>query len=228
MQSLQRLVVTIDGAAGTGKSSVAHELAKRLGTECLDTGAMYRAVSVLVVDYGIEADDGIGLATKTKELGITFNWKKSPPSILLGGKDVSSRIRDLDVSSVVSVVASHPEVRDILVDQQREIAEEHPLLVTEGRDQGSIVFPNSPARFFLTANVEERTRRRVKQLREEGKTVDQDQIHKNIMSRDKIDSTREKDPLVCPDGAIVVDTSKLSMVEVVDLLEQSVQSLLAI
>ncbi len=228
MSSLQRLVVTIDGAAGTGKSSVAHELAKRLGTECLDTGAMYRAVAVLVTDYDIDADNGVELAAKTKELGIRFNWDKCPPPILLGDKDVSMRIRDLDVSGIVSVVAAQPEVRTILVDQQREIAEEHPLLVTEGRDQGSVVFPNSPARFFLTADVEERTRRRVKQLREAGKIVDVDQVRKDIMSRDKIDSTREKDPLVCPNGAIVVDTSELTMVKVVDYLERSVQSLMAL
>lgn len=226
MTGSQRFVVTIDGAAGTGKSSVAYELAKRLGTECLDTGAMYRAVAVFVVDHGIDPTNGKELASKTNELGIRFDWEMSPPSIQLGGVDVSKRIRELDISSVVSLVAEQPEVRDILVEQQRKIAEEHPLLVTEGRDQGSVVFPDSPVRFFLEADVDERTKRRVKQLSEDGTTVDSEQVQRDIVSRDRIDSTREKDPLVCPRGAIVVDTSNMTLIEVVDLLEKSVRATL--
>ena len=228
MTGSQRFVVTIDGAAGTGKSSVAYELAKRLGTECLDTGAMYRAVAVLVVDHGIDPTNGKELASKTTELGIRFDWEMSPPSIQLGGVDVSKRIRELDISSVVSLVAEQPEVRDILVEQQRKIAEEHPLLVTEGRDQGSVVFPDSPVRFFLEADVFERTKRRVRQLSEAGTTVDGEQVHQDIVSRDQIDSTREKDPLVCPSGAVVVDTSNMTLIEVVNLLEKSVRAILTI
>ena len=223
---MPRFVVTIDGAAGTGKTSVAQELARRLGTDCLDTGAMYRAIAVLSVDHGIAPDDGVALAELIQELGIRFDWNHEPASILLGGVDVSSRIRDLDVSGVVSIVAKQPEVRKVLVEQQRRIGEEHPLLVTEGRDQGSIVFPDAEVRFFLEAKMDERTKRRVKQLRESGKNVENSQVLQDISERDKIDSTRTDGPLTCPEGAIVIDTSDKTMMEVVDSMEQSVRTAL--
>jgi len=226
MTSMPRFVVTIDGAAGTGKTSVAQELARRLGTDCLDTGAMYRAIAVLSVDHGIAPDDGVALAELIQELGIRFDWNHEPASILLGGVDVSSRIRDLDVSGVVSIVAKQPEVRKVLVEQQRRIGEEHPLLVTEGRDQGSIVFPDAEVRFFLEAKMDERTKRRVKQLRESGKNVENSQVLQDISERDKIDSTRTDGPLTCPEGAIVIDTSDKTMMEVVDSMEQSVRTAL--
>ena len=226
MTSMPRFVVTIDGAAGTGKTSVAQELARRLGTDCLDTGAMYRAIAVLSVDHGIAPDDGVALAKLIQELGIRFDWNHEPASILLGGVDVSSRIRDLDVSGVVSIVAKQPEVRKVLVEQQRRIGEEHPLLVTEGRDQGSIVFPDAEVRFFLEAKMDERTKRRVKQLRESGKNVENSQVLQDISERDKIDSTRTDGPLTCPEGAIVIDTSDKTMMEVVDSMEQTVRTAL--
>jgi cytidylate kinase len=226
MEILHRFVVTIDGAAGTGKTSVAQELAKRLGTDCLDTGAMYRAVSVLAVEHGIDPTNGKGLATAIQDLGIRFDWNQKPPTILLGGKDISDRVRDLDVSSIVSIVAKQREVRAVLVEQQRRIGREHPLLVTEGRDQGSVVFPDATVRFFLEAKMDERTKRRVKQLRESGKAVEDTQVQQDISARDKIDSTRTDGPLTCPVGAIVIDTSEKTLEEVVDLMEESVRAVL--
>ena len=226
MPQTERFVVTIDGAAGTGKSTVAHELAKRLGTECLDTGAMYRAVAVLAVDYGLDSNDGDQLADAVRERTIHFDWEKDPPAIHLGNEDVSKRIRDLDISSVVSIVAKQPEVRKVLVEQQRAIAQTHPLLVSEGRDQGSVVFPEAPARFFLTADSVERTKRRVKQLKESGATVNAEEVQRDIETRDQIDSTRATSPLVCPDGAIVIDTSTMTITEVVDAMELEVIALL--
>lgn len=226
METSHRFVVTIDGAAGTGKTSVAQELAERLGTDCLDTGAMYRAVSVLAVEHGIDPTDGKGLAKAINELGIRFDWKQKPPTILVGGEDVSNRVRDLDVSSVVSIVAKQPEVRTVLVEQQQRIAREHPLLVTEGRDQGSVVFPDAIVRFFLEARIDERTKRRVKQLEESGKAVENAQVQQDISARDQIDSTRIDGPLTCPLGAIVIDTSEKTLEEVVDLMEESVRAVL--
>jgi CMP/dCMP kinase len=226
MSSVRRYVVTIDGAAGTGKTSVAQELAKRLGTDCLDTGAMYRAIAVLAVDHCIDPTDGQSLAGKVQELGIRFDWKQTPPEIYLGDSNLSNRIRGLDVSSVVSVVAKQPEVREVLVEQQRRIGREHPLLVTEGRDQGSVVFPDAAVRFFLEAKIVERTKRRVKQLRESGTKVDDLQVHQDISTRDKIDSSRADGPLACPNGAIVIDTSEKSMMDVVDEMEKSVRAFL--
>lgn len=226
MSQPRRLVVTIDGAAGTGKSSVAQELARRLGTDCLDTGAMYRAVAVLAVENGIEPTDGPQLAKAIQELNIDFDWEQTPPTILLGGEDVSDRIRELDVSGVVSIVAKQTEVRDVLVAQQRQIATMHPLLVTEGRDQGSIVFPDAQVQFFLQASVDERTRRRVKQLRDAGSRVDNIIVKQDIEDRDQLDSTRADGPLICPEGAIIIDTSSMSMAEVVDVMENEFTSML--
>ena len=217
-------VITIDGAAGTGKSSVAQELASRLGTDCLDTGAMYRAVAVLAIDFAIDPSDGVTLATAIREKGIRFDWKQSPPAVHLGGEDMSQRIRDLDVSGVVSIVSQQPEVREVLVEQQRSICKLHPLLVTEGRDQGSVVFPDALVRFFLEAEVEERTRRRVKQLRKAGNPVEDEIIQQDIESRDKLDSSRADGPLTCPKGAIIINTSALSKDEVVDAMESEVTS----
>ena len=223
----QRLVVTIDGAAGTGKTSVARELARRLGTDCLDTGAMYRAVAVIAVDQKIDPSDGEMLARLVTEQGIRFDWSQSPPPILLSGRDISLRIRDLDVSAVVSVVAEQSEIRKVLVEQQRQISQEHPTLVTEGRDQGSVVFPNAAAQFYLEANMAERTKRRLLQLEESGTKTNASTVEQDITSRDKIDSSREDSPLTCPDGAVVIDTSNKSMLEVVDIMEQVVREHLA-
>lgn len=221
------LVVTIDGAAGTGKTTVAQELARRLGTDCLDTGAMYRAVAVLAIEQGIDPTDGKALARTIQKIGIRFDWEKQPPAILLGGRDVSKRIRDLEISNVVSIVAKQAEVRKILVDQQRAIGKSHPLLVTEGRDQGSIVFPDAPVQFFLKAEMNERTQRRVQQLRESGSSVDVTQVKDDILARDRLDTTRDDDPLICPKDAIMIDTSDKTVMEVADLMEEAVNNYLS-
>ncbi len=221
-----RFVVTIDGAAGTGKSTVAQELARRLGTACLDTGAMYRAVALLCVEQKIEPTDGKALALEIQRIGLQFDWEQEPPALLMGGEDISRRIRELDICGVVSIVAKQPEVREVLVQQQRLIGNAHPLLVTEGRDQGSVVFPDAAIRFFLTAAVDERTKRRVKQLRDAGTSVDDSVVQQDIESRDQIDSTRTDGPLTCPDGAIIIDTSSMSKTEVVDAMESEVNMFL--
>ena len=223
----QHFVITIDGAAGTGKTTVARELAKRLGTECLDTGAMYRAIAVIAVDHDVDPEDGVALAAALTERGVRFDWEQEPPAILLGGKDVSQRIRDLDISSVVSIVAKHPEVRKVLVKQQRKIRDDRSMLVAEGRDQGSVVFPDAPVRFFLVADMDERTNRRVKQLRELGSEVEVETVQQDIQARDYIDSTREASPLICPDGAIRIDTSDKTIEEVTDIMEDAVRSFLS-
>lgn len=223
----QHFVFTIDGAAGTGKTTVARELAKRLGTECLDTGAMYRAVATLSVDHGIDPEDAETLANAVEERGIKFDWEKEPPAIILGGEDVSERIRDLDISSVVSIVAKHPEVRQVLVKEQRRIRDARPMLVAEGRDQGSVVFPDASVRFYLVADMEERTFRRVKQLRETGSEVEVASVKEDIQARDHIDTTRQASPLICPEGAILIDTSDKTIEEVTDLMEEAVRSFLS-
>lgn len=214
------VIITIDGPAGTGKSTVAHLLAERLGLDVLDTGAMYRAAALVAIEQGIDGDDGPALATAVQAAGLRFDWAAAPPTIMLGRRDISRRIREQDVNDLVSIVAAQPELRDVLVRQQRRIAGDHPRLVSEGRDQGSVVFPDAGLRIYLDAAAEVRGDRRVRQLVEAGMPADRDRIVAEIRDRDRRDSERADGPLVCPDGAVVVDTSDLARDEVVDELER--------
>ena len=189
---------------------------------------MYRAVAVLAIEEEINPSDGASLCEAIQKAGITFDWDKSPPPVMLGGKDISRRIRELDVSGVVSTIAKQPKVRNVLVEQQRKIRESHPLLVTEGRDQGSVVFPDAAVRFFLEAPVDIRTQRRVKQLQAGGSEVQSEEVQHDIEARDQLDSTRTDGPLTCPEGAIIIDTSILSREEVVDYMESKVRDILSL
>ncbi|MFM7800047.1 MAG: (d)CMP kinase, partial [Planctomycetota bacterium] len=172
MSARPGVIVTMDGPAGTGKSSVAWKLAQRLGLEVLDTGAMYRAAAVVAIDEGVAADDGAALAARIAEEGLSFDWSSRPPRMLLGGRDLTERIRDADVNVVVSVVARQAALRAALVEAQRVIGRAHPRLVTEGRDQGSVVFPDAQVRLYLDAHPEVRARRRVEQMRSQGRPAD--------------------------------------------------------
>lgn len=221
------VIITIDGPAGTGKSTVAHRLAERLGLDFLDTGAMYRAAALVAVEQGIDPADGAALAEALSASDLHFDWKTDPPRIMLGARDVSSRIRDLDVSEIVSIVAGRGEVREVLVAQQRRIGAAHPRLVSEGRDQGSVVFPDAAVRFYLDADVEVRAKRRVAQLVEAGKDADHDRVVRDIVERDRLDSSRADGPLIRPEGAVAVDTTERSIEQVVDELERLSRRLVA-
>lgn len=217
--TLRPVIVTIDGPAGTGKSTVAHRLSERLGLEFLDTGAMYRAAAVVSIERGIDPADGAALAAAVRNSNLRFDWTTDPPRITLDGRDVSERIRELDVGGVVSVVAAQTQVRSVLVERQRKIAAEHPRLVTEGRDQGSVVFPDAALRFYLHADAAIRATRRAEQLARAGKRVDQDQVYNEIMERDRRDAGRSDGPLIRPEGAIDVDTGSRTIEQVVDVME---------
>lgn len=213
------VIITIDGPAGTGKSTVAHKLARRLGLDFLDTGAMYRAAALLARRRGIAPDDGPALAAALREADLHFDWTTSPPRVMLGDEEVSAPIRSLEVGATVSRVAAQPEVRAVLVEAQRRIAVEHPRLVTEGRDQGSVVFPHAPLRFYLTASEAVRAERRASQLVSAGQDVDAREVMADIRRRDRLDATRRDAPLVRPEGAIDVDTGEQSVDEVVARME---------
>lgn len=217
------VIITIDGPAGTGKSTVAHLLAKRLGLEFLDTGAMYRAAALIAIERGIDPCDGPELARAVAAADLHFDWKTDPPCIMLDQRDVGGRIRDMDVSGIVSLVAAQGELRQVLVRQQQRIARRHPRLVSEGRDQGSVVFPDADVRFFLQADVKVRATRRVAQMAAAGKSVDPERIERDIAERDRIDATRADSPLVRPDGAVDVDTGHKTAQEVVDEMETVVR-----
>jgi cytidylate kinase len=217
------VIITIDGPAGTGKSTVAHRLACRLGLDFLDTGAMYRAAALVAVEQELDPAEGPAVAEAVRAAGMRFDWTSDPPRIHLGDRDVSDRIRDMDVSAVVSTIAAQRALRDVLVAEQRRIASEHPRLVSEGRDQGSVVFPDASIRFFLKADVAVRAKRRVAQLAAAGKQVDEQEVIEDIRRRDRTDSTRQDGPLHEPEGAVVVDASDRTADEVVDLLERTVR-----
>ena len=222
------LIVTLDGPAGSGKSTVARRLAERLGLEFLDTGAMYRGIAATALARGIDPDaEGHLLGELVRRCEIRFDWATDPPRLLVRGQDLTDRLRDDDVTSLVSAVARIPAVREVLVREQQRMGREHPRLVTEGRDQGSVVFPDAAAKFFLEASPQVRAQRRADQMRAAGRRVDVEKIREQIMARDAADSTRAVAPLVCPEGAERIDTSDLDLDEVLDLLESRVHARVA-
>ncbi|NBX36852.1 MAG: (d)CMP kinase [Planctomycetes bacterium] len=221
------VIVTIDGPAGTGKSSASALLAERLGFDMLDTGAMYRAVALLALEAGIAAGDGALIAAALDRSVLQVDFSTQPPIIRIDGRDVHIRIRDTDVTSIVSQVASHREVRQRMVEAQRHVALTHARLVTEGRDQGTVVFPDAAVRIWLDARPEVRAHRRAEELRAQGIDVDDAAVLRDIANRDSSDRGRSEGPLRQPVGAVVLDTSDLSFAEVVDRLEAIVRECLA-
>jgi len=211
----RRLVVTIDGPAGTGKSTVAERLARALGLEVLDTGAMYRAVSLVAVREGVDPSDERAVLASLDRHPIDVDTSGSPFRTTIDGVPPGEALRSPDVEAVVSIVAALPGVRARLVDLQRAVAARHPRLVTEGRDQGSVVFPDATVRFYLTATSATRADRRAAQIRERGGEADVSEILAGIESRDRLDASRADAPLVRPEGAIEVDTDRLSLDDVV-------------
>ncbi len=216
--SNQPIIITIDGPAGTGKSTVARMLAARLGLDFLDTGAMYRAAAVIMLDNKFEKDQIGELVSEVIGADLHFDWSQDPPTALAWDTPIDHRIRSQEVTDLVSFVATLSELRQHMVRKQRIIFAQHPHLVTEGRDQGSVVFPDGAVKFYLDADPEIRAQRRIDQLGIDPATMSLEDMCARIVVRDRIDSTRNDGPLVCPDDAIRVDTSGLAIEEVVDLM----------
>ncbi len=212
------LIITIDGPAGTGKSTVAAELSKQLGIAKLDTGAMYRTAALVVFREGVDPTDGDAIVQACAAHELLYDLSTDPPRMLLDGKDVEPYIRNPEIGAIVSEVSVPRVVRDVMVRMQRAAAEAYPRLVTEGRDQGSVVFPDAQARFFMTADADVRVERRLKQLLAAGRPADASAIASEIAHRDHIDASREAAPLMCPDGAIRIDSTDMSIEDVVDLM----------
>ncbi|CAA9406437.1 MAG: Cytidylate kinase, partial [uncultured Phycisphaerae bacterium] len=211
-----RMVITIDGPAGTGKSSVALAVAERLGYDFLDTGAMYRAIGLAALRREARLDDPRELAFVARHARIEYDWSRHPPGVMLNDEPVGHLLRGAEATRAASYVAVVPAIREMLVKQQQEIGRQRPDLVTEGRDQGTVVFPDAGLKFYLDASPAERARRRVHQLKARGEIVDYHEILNQIESRDQRDRSRSVGPLAAAADAEVLDTTALTEAQVVE------------
>jgi cytidylate kinase len=212
------MIVTIDGPAGSGKSTAARGLSQRLGFEFLDTGAMYRCVALAVLNQGIDPADSQSVGDVSQQIRISF----ADAHVILNGEDVTQAIRTAEVSEAASQVAQYPAVREALVDLQRQAAD-GVNIVSEGRDQGTVVFPDALCKFFLIADPEERARRRFDEMQGQDQEITQAEILQQIHQRDQRDESRTVAPLKPADDAVEINTSQLSIEEVLDQLEQTVR-----
>ena len=214
---MPKLVVTIDGPAASGKSTVAGLLACRLGAVFLDTGAMYRAVTLAALNAGIDMTSEKMLLDVLQNSRFEFLAQQNKMLVRLDGLDISGKIRSMEVTANARYVASAPKVRGQLVLMQRQFAVEHERIVTEGRDQGTVAFADADVKFFLTADLKQRAKRRLAEF-----PADSDasisQLEKAIAQRDKSDQSRDVGPLKAADDAIVVDTTNLTINQVTDKL----------
>lgn len=220
------MIIAIDGPAASGKSTVARALAARLGTGYLDTGAMYRAVAAEALRRGLRLDDQEALVALASSVSLRFEREKGstlPTKVLADGRDVTRDIRTPGVDSAVSPVSAVPGVRKAMVRVQRELAAEGDWVV-EGRDIGSVVFPDAAVKVFLTAATEERARRREIDMRKLGLRLGAEDVQRRIEARDEYDSTREASPLLAADDAVRLDTTGLSADEVVSLVARLVEA----
>lgn len=225
MKRVKAKVVTIDGPASSGKSTTARLLAKRLDYLYLDTGAMYRAVTLKALRAGVDLDDKRALEELAKNSVLRMNLENQQLRVFLDGEEVSSQIRSPEVSDSVSKVSAYPGVRRAVVALQREFASDivgsasggkAGGIVAEGRDMGTVVFPGAEVKIFLACDLEERARRRCLELESQGISCSLDEVRENLSKRDEIDSTREDSPLVEADDAVVVDTTNLTIEEQVE------------
>lgn len=214
-------VVTIDGPSGAGKGTLSQLLAQRLGYRLLDSGALYRLVALSVIKQNVNSDDESSVKQLIGALHIEFDASVSPVAILLNGEDVTSQIRQEAVGMLASKVAAYPGVRAELLVLQRSFATGAGL-VADGRDMGTVVFPAAKYKFFLTATAEARAQRRFDQLLKSGVVADKDQLINDILTRDERDSTRSLSPLVPAADALIIDSTSLSIDEVLEMMLTSI------
>ncbi len=215
MRIVKKLVIAIDGPAGSGKSSTARLVAEALGYRYLDTGAMYRAVALKMLEQGVDLQDSKAIEEALRDIRIDQNEKDGQVRILLNEKDVTEAIRTPEISLWVGPVSENPTVREFLVARQREMGKKGGVIV-EGRDIGTVVFPDAPIKIYLTADLDERARRRVKDLNGQGVDQPEEDVRQALAQRDERDSTREHSPLSCAVDAIVLDTTELALKQQVE------------
>jgi cytidylate kinase len=215
-------VITIDGPSGTGKGTIARLLTAWLDWHLLDSGALYRLAGLAAQDRGLDLDDATAVAALARELDIAFVEGAGDTRVLLGGRDVTDTIRSEACGALASQVAAHPAVRDALLARQRDFRRP-PGLVADGRDMGTVVFPDATLKIFLTASAEERARRRYNQLIEKGMSVNLARLSRDITARDKRDAERAVAPLKPAPDAILLDTTSTDIHVVEEQVRQLVR-----
>ncbi len=213
-------IIAIDGPAGSGKSTTAKQVAKRLGFTYLDTGALYRALTLLALKNGIDIESEGELVNLLQQSKFQLQSQGDDIRIWINGEEATEAIRSPEVSRAVSMVARHPAVRREMVQLQRRLASQADVVV-EGRDIGTVVFPEADLKIFLTASLEARAQRRLKELHEKGVEIALHELKRDIERRDAIDSQRETAPLKKAEDAIVIDTTELTIDEQVDKIVQA-------
>ncbi len=214
---MKKIIIAIDGNSGCGKSTTAKALAKKLHYIYIDTGAMYRAVTLFFIEHGIDLNNEEDVKNALAQIDISFKYNEETGhnDTYLNGKNVEHDIRQMEVSSLVSPVSEIPAVRRKLQEQQRRLGEQKGV-VMDGRDIGTVVFPDADLKIFMTADLKVRAERRRKEMLEKGMNVDLNEVVGNLKDRDRIDSSRADSPLKKADDAIVVDTSHLTFDEQVN------------
>jgi len=212
-------VITIDGPVGVGKSTISKILSQKLNYTYLDTGAMYRAFSLKILELGVSIKDKEKIISVIQNTDLNYLDGK----VFLDGEDVSNKIRTKEVEAIVSEIAAIPEVRKFMRGIQRRIASKGKVIL-EGRDCGTVIYPEARYKFYLTASVEERAKRRINDEKYSNKHSSLEEVIESINKRDKIDMTREDSPLKVPDGAMVIDTTNLSIDEVVEIIMSQISS----
>ena len=217
---MRKPVIAIDGYSSTGKSSISKIIAQKLGLVHLDTGALYRGITYFALNNCIGSDGEINLPdlfNRFDEIELEFKPIDLELVMFLNGEDISKEIRATEVSENVSLIALQKEVRDFLLDAQRSIAEKGGIIM-DGRDIGTVILPTADFKFFLTASVEERTKRRFLELKRLGIKTNENTVRENLISRDKTDSEREVAPLRKAEDAILIDNSNFTKDETIDLI----------
>ena len=217
------MIITVDGPAGSGKSTAAKLLAHKLGFAYLDTGAMYRAVALAALQEAVNLDDAQAVTALGRNCNMQFVLADKCTKVILTDKDVSSEIRTPEVTQAASKLAGVGQLREVLVSKQRQIAQTLDNLVTEGRDQGSVVFPDAELKFFLDARAQVRAERRYKELLQQHRQIDLQQVVKDLAQRDSRDTLRKVAPLTVPENAIEIDTSDMTVEQVVERLIEYAQ-----
>lgn len=217
------LIVAVDGPSGTGKSTMCRALAKRLDAKYVDTGAMYRVATLAVLRAGVDPADTAKVIEATADLPLEVSDDPDSTEVLFAGEDVKGEIRGAEVTKHVSAVSAIPEVRVNLVELQRKLAREAGRAIVEGRDIGTVVLPDAPAKVFMTASAEVRAKRRYDQDIAAGREADFDAVLADVQRRDEADSSRATSPLKPADDAVLVDTSEMTPDEVLAALTEVVE-----